>query len=110
MCTERRFVCSVQEIFDRFDTDAKRLAGAVGPGAVSSPAVDLSSSCDTHVGAGLYWRHYPPPLERQHRAMPERSVLSPPAGAVLDRALMAAVSLNLAFGFAAVATPTLEAA
>jgi hypothetical protein len=51
-----------------------------------------------------------PPLERQHRAMPERSLLSPPAGAVLDRALMAAVSLNLAFGFAAVATPTIEAA
>lgn len=42
--------------------------------------------------------------------MPERSVLSLPGGAVLDRALMAAVPLNLAYGFAAVATPIVEAA
>jgi hypothetical protein len=42
--------------------------------------------------------------------MPERSVLSPPAGAVLDRALMAVVPLDLACGFAAVAPLTLEAA
>lgn len=42
--------------------------------------------------------------------MPERSVLSLPAGALLDRALMAVVPLNLTYGFAAVATPVAEAA
>lgn len=42
--------------------------------------------------------------------MPERSVLSLPGGALIDRALMAAVPLNLVYGFAAVATPTAEAA
>jgi len=42
--------------------------------------------------------------------MPERSVLSLPGGAMLDRALMATVPLHLAYGFAAVATLAAEAA
>ena len=38
--------------------------------------------------------------------MPERSVIQVPAGAALDRALMALLPLHMAYGFAAVASPS----
>ncbi|MCA3366587.1 MAG: class I SAM-dependent methyltransferase [Roseomonas sp.] len=38
--------------------------------------------------------------------MPERSVIQMPAGAALDRALMGLLPLHLAYGFAAVASPS----
>lgn len=38
--------------------------------------------------------------------MPERSVIQVPAGAALDRALMALFPLHMAYGFAAVASPS----
>jgi hypothetical protein len=43
-------------IFDRSDTDAARLAEAVGAAVVLSPAVDLFSLYGTYVGTGSYGR------------------------------------------------------
>lgn len=65
----------------------------------------LDSFADLLMRSGFETRHM-----IAESVMPERSVLSLPAGALLDRALMAVVPLHLTYGFAAVATPAAEAA